>query len=492
MPQDNQLLALCPLDGRYQDKIQNLAAIFSEYGLIKKRAIVEIEWFCFLLEQLEFDKFPKLDSGLQTRLKARVYAFELEDAKAIKAIESTTNHDVKAVEYWLQGVFEEFGIGSHSPLLHFACTSEDINNLSYALMLKQALEEEFIPLQQEIQKQFALQVEQNKSVAMLARTHGQAASPTSLGKEFAIFASRHHKAFLPLVDFKLGGKINGAVGNFNAHLVCFPHVDWLSLTREFLHSLGLEQIVLTTQIEPHDQIAKITHSLIETNLVLLDCAKDLWGYISIDYFSQKKKPGEVGSSTMPHKINPIDFENAEGNLLLANALAGFFAQKLPISRWQRDLTDSTVLRNLGCLFGYSILGYASFLKGLQKLEVNYDKIAADLAAHPEVLTEAIQTMLRLQGQQDAYEQLKTFSRGSRLELQDIQEFIRGLDLPLHQKEQLLKLRPEIYIGNALELCELWLKDTQQSPFEEDAAEFDSANSPPLEGCPLGRGGCFSK
>jgi len=446
------LTAISPIDGRYHDKTKSLQPIFSEFGLMHYRLQVEIKWFEWLSQQSKFKELPKLPAKTQAFLKDLIKNFSIKEAEAIKKIESQTNHDLKAVEYFLKEQFSDHKtLAPHSEFIHFACTSEDINNLAYALMTTDGLKQ--------IKKTLnnLLTLIQNKShdfahIAMLARTHGQPASPTTVGKEFANFADRLKKALQQLKKIKLTGKLNGAVGNFNAHHVAYPKLSWLNISEQFVQSLGLAWNDYTTQIEPHDQLAALFHALIRTNNILIDLCRDNWFYISLNYFTLKTKKKEIGSSTMPHKINPIDFENAEGNLGLSNALCDFMANKLPISRLQRDLSDSTVLRNIGGAFAYSLLAYTSILKGIEKLEVNKKPIQEDLNNHWEVLAEAIQTLMRRYGIPKPYEQLKTLTRGKKLNRSKLKTFIQKLDLPKKEKQRLQKLTPDQYLGYAIELA----------------------------------------
>jgi adenylosuccinate lyase len=445
----NPLTALSPLDGRYHTKLDSLRTIFSEFGLIFHRTLVEIRWLQFLSAQ-HLPNLPPLTKEQDTLLNQMIRDFSFEDAMLVKKIEQKTNHDVKAVEYFLQQKLTSLGdFQAYYPFIHFACTSEDINNLAYALMLVKAKQELLHSMKNIVQNLSELAVK-NADIPMLARTHGQAASPTAVGKELMNFVFRLQKQMDQFSEVRILGKFNGAVGNFNAHHIAYPEINWPELSEQFVSNLGLHYNAYTTQIEPHDFIAEYLHALTRFNNVLIDVNRDLWGYISLNYFQQKAVATEVGSSTMPHKINPIDFENSEGNLGVANALADHMANKLPISRWQRDLTDSTVLRNLGMVAGHSLLAYQAALKGLSKLDINAALIKQDLENHWEVLAEAVQTVMRRYGDTQAYERLKDFSRGKKVDQQLLQEFIQQLNIPTEAKQQLLELTPSTYTGYAIE------------------------------------------
>ena len=442
------LSAVSPLDGRYADKITPLREIFSEYGLIAKRVTVEVRWLQSLAAHQGISEVPALSNAASDYLDGIVNNFSENDARRIKDIERTTNHDVKAVEYFLkERVAEQQELAGLSEFLHFACTSEDINNLSHGLMLKDGTKVLLSAMHALIDALAAL-AKAEAATPMLSRTHGQTASPTTLGKEIANVVARLRKQAEGFVGIAPLGKINGAVGNYNAHMVTYPDVDWQQHAEDFVTSLGLSWNPYTTQIEPHDYMAELFHGLMRFNTILIDFNRDVWGYISLGYFKQKTVAGEVGSSTMPHKVNPIDFENSEGNLGLANALMAHLADKLPVSRWQRDLTDSTVLRNMGVGLGYSLLAYASALKGIGKLEVNKDRIAADLEGAWEVLAEPIQTVMRRYGIPEPYEKLKALTRGRAIDQRALREFINTLDIPSDAKTQLLELTPQSYLGNA--------------------------------------------
>ncbi len=447
--QFSSLTAVSSVDGRYAEKTAGLRGIFSEYGLIRHRVIIEVRWFQALAAHAELPQIEALSPEANACLEKLLEDFDSEDASRIKAIEATTNHDVKAVEYYLKECFSrQRELQGKAEFLHFACTSEDINNLAYALMMKTARDEVFLPVFTQLEQALTAIAAQNADVAMLSRTHGQSASPTTLGKEFANVVARLLRQKTLYERQAIFGKINGAVGNFNAHMVACPQLDWPEFSRRFVASLGLDWNPWTTQIEPHDWMAESFQTLSRYNTILIDLCRDIWGYISIGYFSQQPADGEVGSSTMPHKINPIDFENAEGNLGLANALFAHFASKLPVSRWQRDLTDSTVLRAIGTAAGHSLIAYASLLKGLGKIRVNKARLAADLEDSWEVLAEPIQTVMRLHGIANPYEQLKTLTRGRRIDAETLHEFIRQLDIPESARRQLLELQPAGYTGNA--------------------------------------------
>jgi len=444
------LTAISPLDGRYGSKLDALRPIFSEYGLIRYRVLVEIRWLQYLAAKPEISEIPTLSAAALTLLEQVVTSFSEADAERVKTIERTTNHDVKAVEYFIKEQLANHPeLSAVAEFTHFACTSEDINNLAYALMLHNGREQLLIPQAQQVLDQLAIVAKENAALPMLARTHGQHATPTTLGKEVANVHWRLHQAVKALGQIKLRGKFNGAVGNFNAHLAAYPELDWPAISRSFVTSLGLIWHPMTTQIEPHDYIAELAHALVRLNTILLDFSRDMWLYISLGYFSQRLVAGEVGSSTMPHKINPIDFENAEGNLGLGNALLNHLANKLPISRWQRDLSDSTVLRNLGSAFGYCLLAWSSLLRGLHKVAANPDSITADLDQAWEVLAEAIQTVMRRYGLPEPYEQLKALTRGhENMDHARIAAFIRGLALPSEVRDGLLAMTPAQYTGLA--------------------------------------------
>ena len=449
----SSLTAVSSVDGRYAGRTAGLREIFSEYGLIRYRVIVEIRWFQALAASADFPQVPPLSETANTFLDGLIDDFGLEAAQRVKAIEATTNHDVKAIEYYLKECFaEQDELGSLSEFLHFACTSEDINNLSYALMMQEARERILLPVFADIDQALKSMVNKYADVAMLSRTHGQTASPTTLGKEIANVADRLHRQVNQLSRQPILGKINGAVGNFNAHISAGPELDWPRFAQQFVESLGLTWNPWTTQIEPHDWMAESFHTISRYHTILIDLCRDLWAYISIGYFSQKTIAGEIGSSTMPHKVNPIDFENAEGNLGVANALLTHLAEKLPVSRWQRDLTDSTVLRTIGTAAGHGMIAYASLLKGLGKLQLNTQKLAEDLDSSWEVLAEPIQTVMRLYGIENPYEQLKTLTRGKAINAEILVEFVQALDIPVAAKRRLLELTPAAYTGNAAKMA----------------------------------------
>jgi adenylosuccinate lyase len=448
----DNLTSISPIDGRYSAKTGPLKAIFSEYGLVKYRLLVEVRWLEAMSKNSQISEVPEFSLKSKNVLSNIVDNFSLEDAKVIKGIEKTTNHDVKAVEYFLkEKVSSTPELQNVNEFIHFACTSEDINNLSYALMLEDGRQ----VLLDEMRKTLNLITDlakDNADVAMLSRTHGQIASPTTLGKEMANFSYRLMRQIDQLEEVKIMGKFNGAVGNFNAHISAYPNLDWPNISKNFIESLGINYAPYSSQIETHDYIAEYFHALNRFNTILIDFCRDIWGYISLGYFTQKTIKGEVGSSTMPHKVNPIDFENAEGNLGLAIAIGDHFATKLPISRWQRDLTDSTVLRNLGVNCAHCLISYASISKGISKLEVNQDKLIDDLNEAWEVLAEPIQTVMRRYGVKNPYEKLKSLTRGKKIDAKILADFIDSLDIPEDAKEELRKLTPMNYIGDAIKLA----------------------------------------
>jgi adenylosuccinate lyase len=444
------LTALSPLDGRYETKTARLREHFSEYGLIRQRVRVEIRWLMELAAHPGIPEVPAFSAQARAFLEQLAERFSEADAARIKQIEATTNHDVKAIEYFLKEKIRDVAeIAAVAEFIHFACTSEDINNLSYALMLRAGREQVLLPAMDALIAALDALAKQHADQPMLARTHGQPASPTTVGKEFANVAYRLRRQRDQVAMVPLLGKINGAVGNYNAHLAAYPEVDWERVARGFVDSLGLAWNAHTTQIEPHDYLAELFHAVARFNTVLFDFDRDLWGYIALGYFKQKLKAGEVGSSTMPHKVNPIDFENSEGNLGLANALLEHLAAKLPVSRWQRDLSDSTVLRNLGVALGYCLLAYESCLQGLAKLEVHAARLEQDLEQNWEVLAEPIQTVMRRYGLEQPYERLKALTRGQGgMTSATLRDFIDGLELPADAKQRLLALTPRSYTGNA--------------------------------------------
>ena len=450
---DATLLALSPLDGRYAAKVDALRPVFSEHGLIHARVRVELEWLLALAAEPGIAELAPFDAAAAARLRALAEGFSPADSARVKEIERTTNHDVKAVEYFIKERLQ--GDATLAPALefvHFACTSEDINNLSYALMLRDARDAVVLTELDAVIDTLRGMAREHAALPMLSRTHGQTASPTTVGKELANVVARLQRQREVLAALPLPGKINGAVGNYNAHVVAYPEVDWPAFSRRFVEGLGLAWQPYTTQIEPHDGIAELSDAMKRIDTILVDLCRDVWGYISLGYFRQAVKAGEVGSSTMPHKVNPIDFENAEGNFGIANALFEHFAAKLPVSRWQRDLTDSTVLRALGTAFGHALVGFASLRKGLGKLSVNPDRLAADLDGAWEVLAEAVQTVMRRHGLPNPYEQLKALTRGQGITAASMRGFIEGLDLPADAKQRLLAMTPADYTGLAARLA----------------------------------------
>ncbi|OUR81602.1 adenylosuccinate lyase [Cycloclasticus sp. 46_120_T64] len=449
----NKLNALSPVDGRYASKVDELRPIFSEFGLIKARVTVEVRWLQALAENNEITEVPQFSAQTNQLLDNIVSDFCVDDAQRIKDIESTTNHDVKAVEYFLkEKTADDAELLAVSEFIHFACTSEDINNLSYALMLKEGRDEVVKPAIADVISDIKAKAITYAAMPLLSRTHGQTASPSTMGKEFANVVARLDRQLVQLDDIDMLGKINGAVGNYNAHYSAYPNIDWPAFAENFVESLGLSFNPYTIQIEPHDYIAEYFHVLARINTILIDFARDVWGYISVAYFKQKTIAGEIGSSTMPHKVNPIDFENAEGNFGIANALMNHFSEKLPISRWQRDLTDSTVLRNLGTCLAHSLIGFKSLQKGVSKLEINEAKLLQDLDANWEVLAEPIQTVMRRYGIEKPYEKLKELTRGQGIDQRSMQAFIQNLEIPEDAKQQLLTLTPASYTGCAESLA----------------------------------------
>ena len=460
LPMDlSTLTALSPVDGRYAGKSADLRPYFSEFGLIRFRTLVEIRWLQALAAHPGIPELPTFSSGATEALDALLDGFNEADAARVKAIEATTNHDVKAVEYFLRERCEAHPeLASASAFLHFACTSEDINNLAYSLMLEHARSAVLLPAMDRVLEDITALARDHAAQPMLSRTHGQTASPTTLGKEMANVVARLSRQRAQAASVSLSGKINGAVGNYNAHIVAYPDIDWPRFSEDFVMSLGLPFNPMTTQIEPHDGIAELFDAMGRFNTVLLDFSRDIWSYISIGYFRQRAVAGEVGSSTMPHKVNPIDFENAEGNLGVANALFSHLSAKLPISRWQRDLTDSTVLRNLGVGLAHSLIAWQSLNKGIGKLDVNTDRLNADLDNAWEVLAEPVQTVMRRYGIEDAYEQLKSLTRGQSINADVMREFVDGLDIPEAGKAQLRDLSPARYTGVAASLARNALPD----------------------------------
>jgi len=448
------LTALSPLDGRYAGKVAALAAQFSEYGLIRHRVRVELAWLAALADEAALPEIAPFSDAARRAIDAVSAEFSPKDAQRVKAIERTTNHDVKAVEYWLKERFADVPeVARAAEFIHFACTSEDINNLAHGLALSSARDEILLPALRAIASDLRGLAHAHAAMPMLARTHGQAATPTTLGKEFANVYARLERQIAAIERVPLKGKINGAVGNYNAHVVACPDIDWEHVAARVVAGLGLDFNPYTTQIEPHDYMAELFDAVARANTILIDLDRDVWGYVSLGYFRQRMEEGEVGSSTMPHKVNPIDFENSEGNLGLANALLRHLAEKLPISRWQRDLTDSTVLRNMGVALGYALLGWVALRQGLAKLEIDAARIAADLEANWEVLAEPIQTVMRRYGIANPYEQLKALTRGKTgMTRESLHAFIDGLAMPPDAKARLKALSPATYIGLAAELA----------------------------------------
>ena len=455
------LTAINPIDGRYGDKTAELRPYFSEFGLIYYRVYVEIRWFQFLASQRKIKELPALGDEENNFLEKLIVDFDETEAAIVKSNEATTNHDVKAVEYYLKSKFVASGISSlekNIEFIHFACTSEDINNLSHALMLKDGRDGVLQPLMDELTQKLAEFARDYANLPMLSRTHGQTATPTTLGKEFANVVARLRRQVKQLGAVQIMGKINGAVGNLNAHQVTYPDLDWLAMSEQFVSSLGIIWNPYTTQIEPHDYMAEMFQAMSRFNTILIDFNRDIWSYISIGYFKQRKVEGETGSSTMPHKVNPIDFENSEGNLGIANAIFGHLSEKLPISRWQRDLTDSTVLRNMGTGLAYSLLSYKSTLKGLGKLEINPSALEEDLNRSWEILAEPIQTIMRRHGVEEPYEKLKELTRGQSLKQESIEQMLETLDIPESARTLIRELTPMNYTGLASELVEKLLDE----------------------------------
>jgi adenylosuccinate lyase len=447
------LTALSPLDGRYAEKTDALRPVFSEYGLIRHRLRVEMEWIKALAAEPAFTEIPAFSVSTVAALDALLKEFSLTDAAEVKTLEARTNHDVKALEYWLRektrGLPE---VARAKEFIHFACTSEDVNNLAHALMLGTARKTILLPALERIAERLSGLAHSFADVPMMCRTHGQPATPSTMGKEMANFLYRLRRAAARIENVPLTGKINGAVGNYNAHLSAYPDFDWETFARRFVESLGLEFNPYTIQIEPHDALSELFDAFARLNTILIDLDRDLWGYISLGYFRQKARAGEVGSSTMPHKVNPIDFENSEGNLGLANAMLRHLSEKLPVSRWQRDLTDSTALRNMGAALGHALLGYEALSRGLNKLEINEAALRKDLEENWELLAEPIQTVMRRYGIHNAYDRLKDFTRGKRVTRPEIEDFIRSLEIPDAAKESLLRLTPMTYTGLAAALA----------------------------------------
>lgn len=453
------LTALSPVDGRYGSKTKELREYFSEYGLIKQRVVVEVRWLQALAKHKDISEVPAFSSTANTLLNNIVDDFSEADAQRVKDIEATTNHDVKAVEYFLkEKVADNAELQAINEFIHFACTSEDINNLSHALMLKGGRDDVLLPYCDQLISELTRLAKEYKSIPMMARTHGQPASPTTMGKEMANVVMRLKRQRAQIINVELLGKINGAVGNYNAHLSAYPNTDWHAFANEFVDGLGITWNPFTTQIEPHDYIAELYDAISRFNTILIDFNRDIWGYIALGHFKQRTIAGEIGSSTMPHKVNPIDFENSEGNLGISNAILGHLASKLPVSRWQRDLTDSTVLRNLGVGLGYAVIAYQASLKGISKLQVNEASLRAELENNWELLAEPIQTVMRRYGIEKPYEKLKDLTRGKKVNAAIMAEFIDKLELPEEVKVDLKKLSPENYIGDAIRLVDQLLDD----------------------------------
>ncbi|MBY4950740.1 adenylosuccinate lyase [Pantoea sp. DY-17] len=450
----SSLTAVSPVDGRYGEKVSPLRAIFSEFGLLKFRVEVEVRWLQKLATTVEIKEVPAFDADANAFLDAIVANFSEEDAARIKTIERTTNHDVKAVEYFLkEKVADVPALHAVSEFIHFACTSEDINNLSHALMLETARRDVIVPFWNQLIDAVKGLAHEYRDIPLLSRTHGQPATPSTMGKEMANVAYRLERQLRQLSKIDVLGKINGAVGNYNAHISAYPEVDWHQLSEQFVTSLGLTWNPYTTQIEPHDYIAELFDCIARFNTILIDFDRDIWGYVALNHFKQKTIAGEIGSSTMPHKVNPIDFENSEGNLGLANAMMQHLASKLPVSRWQRDLTDSTVLRNLGVGIGYALIAYQATLKGISKLEVNRDRLLDELDHNWEVLAEPIQTVMRRYGIEKPYEKLKELTRGKRVDAAGMQTFIDSLELPEEEKVRLKQMTPANYLGRAIQMVD---------------------------------------
>ncbi|MCS5565380.1 MAG: adenylosuccinate lyase [Methylococcales bacterium] len=450
----SELTAISPIDGRYAGKVSDLRPIFSEYGLIRFRTEVEIRWLQHLSECPEIGEIPRLSADAQSRLNTLLKGFSQADAERVKEIEKTTNHDVKAIEYFLkERIANSKELARISEFIHFSCTSEDINNLAYALMLKHGRDGVILPALDGLIENIKNLALEYAGQSMLSRTHGQSASPTTIGKELANVAARLESQRNQFASITIRGKMNGAVGNYNAHRVAYPEVNWPELSEEFIRTLGIECNPYTIQIEPHDYMAELFHALSRINTVLIDLDRDLWSYISLGYFRQKTVAGEIGSSTMPHKVNPIDFENSEGNLGIANAILAHLSAKLPISRWQRDLTDSTVLRNIGVAMAHTTIAFQATMKGLSRLELNRSRLEQDLESNWEVLAEPIQTVMRRYGIKNPYEKLKELTRGQEISAETLQSFIKTLDLPAEAKQKLLALTPSDYVGYARELAQ---------------------------------------
>ncbi len=456
------LSAISPLDGRYHKSVQDLAPFASEYALIKYRARIEVEWFLFLNQSGQIQNFQPLANDQVEKCRGIWRGFSLEDAKEVRRIESETNHDVKSVEVFIRHRLADIGLEACSEMVHFGCTSEDINNLAYGLMIRDIRNDVLVPGLDELISEVVQVAEPVIDVPMLSRTHGQSASPTTVGKELAVFASRLNSWSSRLSEETIFGKMNGAVGNYNAHTAACPTLDWITTGNTFIRLLGLEPSEITTQIEPHDYIAACLNEIRGANIVLLDLVRDAWAYISIGYFQQKRVPNQVGSSTMPHKINPIDFENAEGNIGVANAVLAHLAEKLPVSRWQRDLSDSTAIRNMGSAIGHSLQAYRSALRGLKKIQIDRSRIDEDLANSWEVLSEAVQTIMRVEGISDAYEKVKKLTRGKQLTRDSYLELITGLGLSADAVVRLQELKPSTYVGLAPQIAQQTLENVRAS------------------------------
>ncbi len=443
------LFALSPLEGRYTHQVDELRPFFSEYAFIKHRVIVEIYWLIMLADHPDIQEVVSFSQPTLDQLGAIMQDFSEEDARRVKAIEEKVRHDVKAIEYFLkEKIAENPELSAASEFIHFACTSEDINNVAYALMMKKARDNVLLCQMELVMQVIYAASQQYADQPMLSRTHGQPASPTTVGKEMANFLYRLRQPYHSLKQLEIRAKFNGAVGNFNAHLIAYPNIDWMTVSRNFVEQFDLSWNAYTAQIEPHDTLAEFLHALCRFNSILIDFNRDMWGYIALDYFRSKQPEGTVGSSTMPHKVNPIDFENSEGNLGLSNALALHLTEKLPISRWQRDLSDSTVMRNLGVVFGYAVLAYASLLSGMRKVELNKEALNRDLNQHWEVLAEAVQTIMRRYGIEKPYEQLKAMTQNQAVNEETLRAFIAQLEIPQEVKETLLALTPADYVGSA--------------------------------------------
>jgi adenylosuccinate lyase len=448
---DNSLLAISPLDGRYKNKCEDLAPYFSEFALMRYRVLVEVRWLQKLSEHDQIHELQAISERGLEYLDDLIENFTIADAQRIKAIEATTNHDVKAVEYFIKEKFKDNAeLSDQLEFVHFACTSEDINNLAYALMLRDGRDKMMLDQMREIENQLAQLANDFADQPMLCRTHGQPASPSTIGKEFANVVHRLRRQIAQIESNEILGKINGAVGNYNAHLAAYPGLDWQATAKEFVEGLGLSWNPYTTQIEPHDYVAELFAAVCRFNTVLIDFDRDIWAYISLGYFKQRTVAGEVGSSTMPHKVNPIDFENSEGNLGIANAIMTHLCEKLPISRWQRDLTDSTVLRNIGTGLAHSLIAYRATMKGIGKLELNAQAIDDDIDSSWEILAEPIQTVMRRYRIEKPYEKLKELTRGKQIDQQSVQNFVQNLTIPEAAKQELLQLTPRKYLGNAVE------------------------------------------